>query len=77
MKDLKYSIPIDVIKVLKERVENAATTIHNCYSLSVWQLSFLCCRRLQYCIICIHSNGGHCGHFLQMISDCSDYFMRI
>jgi hypothetical protein len=41
MKDLKYSIPIDVIKVLKERVENAATTIHNCYSLSVCQLSIV------------------------------------
>jgi hypothetical protein len=29
MKDLIYSIPIDTIEVLKERVENAATTIRN------------------------------------------------
>jgi hypothetical protein len=29
MKDLVYSIPIDTIEVLRERVENAATTIRN------------------------------------------------
>jgi hypothetical protein len=29
MKDLIYSIPIDTIEVLKERMENAATTIRN------------------------------------------------
>jgi hypothetical protein len=28
-KDLVYSIPIDTIEVLRERVENAATTIRN------------------------------------------------
>jgi hypothetical protein len=29
MKDLVYSIPIDPIEILRERVENAATTIRN------------------------------------------------
>jgi hypothetical protein len=29
MKDLVYSIPIDTIEVLRERVKNAATTIRN------------------------------------------------
>jgi hypothetical protein len=29
MKDLVYAIPIDTIEVLRERVENATTTIRN------------------------------------------------
>jgi hypothetical protein len=29
MNDLVYSIPIDTIEVLRKRVENATTTIHN------------------------------------------------
>jgi hypothetical protein len=29
MKNLVYSIPIDTIEVLRERVENTATTIRN------------------------------------------------
>jgi ABC-type tungstate transport system permease subunit len=29
MKDLVYSVPIDTIEVLRERLENATTTIRN------------------------------------------------
>jgi hypothetical protein len=29
VKDLVYSVPIDTIEVLRERLENAATTIRN------------------------------------------------
>jgi hypothetical protein len=55
-KDLVYSIPIDTIEVLRERVENAATTIRNNRGMleRVYE-SFR--RRLHY--YCIDSNGGH------------------
>jgi hypothetical protein len=48
MKGLVYSIPIDTIKVLKERVENFATTIRNNRGmLERAEESFR--RRLHYC----------------------------
>jgi hypothetical protein len=49
-----YSIPIDTIKVLRERVENAATTIRNKRGMPERvEESFR--RRLHYCI---DNNGG-------------------
>jgi ribosomal protein S6 len=60
MKDLVYSIPIDTIEVLRERVENTATTIRNNRGmLERVKESFR--RRLHYCI---DNNGGHFEHFL-------------
>jgi hypothetical protein len=55
-KDLVYSIPIDTIEVLRERMENAATTIRNNRGMleRVYE-SFR--RRLHY--YCIDNNGGH------------------
>jgi ribosomal protein S6 len=59
-KDLVYSIPIDTIEVLRERVENAATTIRNNRgTLERVEESFR--RRLHYCI---DNNGGHFEHFV-------------
>jgi hypothetical protein len=41
MKDLVYSIPIDTIEVLRERVENPATTIRNNRGmLEIWKNHF-------------------------------------
>jgi hypothetical protein len=57
MKKLVYSMPFDTIEVLKERMENAATTIRNNRGKLE---SFR--RNLHYCII--DSNGGHFEHFL-------------
>jgi hypothetical protein len=49
IKDLIFSIPIDTIKVLRKRVENAATTIRNNREmLERVEESFR--RRLHYCI---------------------------
>jgi hypothetical protein len=54
VKALVYSIPIDTIEVLKEPVENAATTIcNNRDMLERVEESFL--RGLHYCI---DNNGG-------------------
>jgi hypothetical protein len=50
MKNLVYSIPIDTIEVLRNRVENAATTIRNNRGmLERVEESF--CRPLHYCIV--------------------------
>jgi hypothetical protein len=60
MKGLVYSIPIDTISVLRERVENDATTIRkNRGMLERVEESFR--RRLHYCI---DNNGGHFEHFV-------------
>jgi predicted NAD/FAD-binding protein len=60
MKDLVYSITTYTIEVLRKRVENAATTIHNNRGmLERVEESFR--RRLHYCI---GNNGGHFEHFL-------------
>jgi hypothetical protein len=57
MKNLVYSIPIDTTKVLRKRVEHAATTIRNNKGmLEIVEESFR--RRLHYCIY------GHFEHFL-------------
>jgi hypothetical protein len=65
--DLVYSIPIDASEVLRKRVENAATTIrtNNRYAGKSG--------RIVSWAPCIDNNGGH----FVMISDYSDYFMRI
>jgi ribosomal protein S6 len=53
--DLVYSIPIDIIEVLRERLENTATTIRNNRGMMERvEESFR--RRLHYCI---DNNGGH------------------
>jgi hypothetical protein len=58
MKDLVYSIPIDTIKVLKERVENVATTIRNNRGmLERAEESFR--RRLHYCTVGGQIKLGH------------------
>jgi hypothetical protein len=49
MKDLVYSVPIDTIDVLRERVENAATTIRNNRGM-LERVEGSLRRRLQYCI---------------------------
>jgi hypothetical protein len=60
MKDLVYSIPIDPIEILREGVENAATTIRNSRGmLERAEESFR--RRLHYCI---DNNGDHFEHLL-------------
>jgi hypothetical protein len=60
MKDLVYSIPIDTIEVLRERVENAATTIYNNRGmLERVDESFFWC--LHYCI---DNNSGHFEDFV-------------
>jgi hypothetical protein len=52
--------PIDTTEVLRERVENAATTIRNNRGmLERVEESFRRC--LHYCI---DNNGGHCEHFV-------------
>jgi hypothetical protein len=57
MKDLVYSIPIDTIEVLREKVGNAATIIRNNRGmLERVEESFR--RRLHYCIY------NNCGHFV-------------
>lgn len=56
MKDLVYSVPIETIEVLRERVDNSATMIRNNRSmLQNVEQSF---RRR------INSNGGHFEHLL-------------
>jgi ribosomal protein S6 len=60
MKDLVYSIAIDIIEVLRKRVENAATTIRNNRGM-LERVEELFRRRLHYCI---DNNGGHFEHFL-------------
>jgi hypothetical protein len=57
--DMKDSLIIDTIEVLRERVENAATTIRNKRNAGKVEESFR--RRLHYCI---DNNGGHFEHFL-------------
>jgi hypothetical protein len=49
MKDLVYSVPTDTIDVLRERVENAATTIRNNRGM-LERVEGSLRRRLQYCI---------------------------
>jgi hypothetical protein len=64
MKDLVYSIPIDTTEILRERVENAATTIRNNRGmLERVEESFHRC--LHYCI---DNNGGHFEHFFNFHS---------
>jgi hypothetical protein len=60
MKDLVYSVPIDTIDVLREQVENAATTIRNNRGMLERVKGFFR-RRLQFCI---DNNGGQFEHFL-------------
>jgi hypothetical protein len=60
MRDLVYSITIDTIEVLRERVENAARIRNNRGMLEGVEKSFRW--RLHYHII--DSNGGHFEHFL-------------
>jgi hypothetical protein len=57
MKDSAYSLIM--LQVLRERVENAATTIRNKRNAGKVEESFR--RRLHYCI---DNNGGHFEHFL-------------
>jgi hypothetical protein len=60
MKDVVYSIPIDIIEVLRKRMENGATTIRNNRGmLERVEESFR--RRLHYCI---DNTGDHFKHFL-------------
>jgi hypothetical protein len=60
MKHLVYSIPIDPIKVLRELVENAATTIRNNRGmLERVEESFR--QRLHYCF---DNNSNHFEHFV-------------
>jgi hypothetical protein len=59
MKGLVYSIPIDTISVLRERVENNATTIRKNRGM-LERVEELFRRRLHYCI---DNNGGHFEHF--------------
>jgi hypothetical protein len=59
MKDLVFSIPIDTIQVLRERMENAVTIRNNRGMLERVEGSFR--RYLHYCI---DNNGGHFEHFV-------------
>jgi hypothetical protein len=59
MKNLEYSIPIGTVEVLRERVENAATTIRNNRGMLERVENF--CQRLHYFI---DNNNGHFDHFV-------------
>jgi ribosomal protein S6 len=60
MTNLVYSIPIDTIEVLRERAENAATTIRNNRGM-LERVEDLFRRRFHYCI---DNNAGHFEQFV-------------